>query len=116
MECVRERVVSDPDDDGYGESPSSDGSRGFALGDYWNIASYGRPDTPQRFKVAIFWGSLSTGLTPVISSNYNIIMSKHCCIINVISLVFLKLVFCDISSKGSFKKSIQFFSNLDYLC
>ncbi|WAR02096.1 RIMB1-like protein, partial [Mya arenaria] len=50
MECMRERNHDDYDDGRYGEPPSYEDSRGFAVGDYWNLTTYGRPETPQRFK------------------------------------------------------------------
>lgn len=50
MELFRERVsekVYDDYEDAYSE-------RGFAVGDYWNLASDDRPATPERFKVLTF--------------------------------------------------------------
>lgn len=48
MELMREREserVADDFEDYYNDE------RGFAVGDYWNLASCDRPETPERFKV-----------------------------------------------------------------
>jgi len=48
MELFREREpekVQEDFEDYYHEE------RGFAVGDYWNLASCDRPATPERFKV-----------------------------------------------------------------